>query len=74
MVRQPAVHTPRLIGAMALRSLRPARTTSTPTMVARIPMAGMAIGKTTVLAASALRWMEAKAVTPRMMEAMMVIT
>ena len=29
-------------------------------------MAGMAMGKMTVLAASALRWMEAKAVTPRM--------
>ncbi len=37
-------------------------------------MAGMAIGKMTVLAASALRPMELKAVTPRMMAAMMVMT
>ena len=37
-------------------------------------MAGMAIGKMTVLAASPLLPMEAKAVTPRMMAAMMVMT
>ena len=74
MVRMAAVHTPRLIGAMAFRSFFPARTTKTPTMVARMPMAGMAIGKMTVLAASAPRWIEVKAVTPRITAAMMVIT
>ena len=74
MVRMAAVHTPRLMGAMALRSFLPARTTKTPTMVARMPMAGMAMGKMIVLAASAPRWMELKAVTPRMTAAMMVMT
>ena len=74
MVRMAAVHTPRLMGAMAFLSFLPARTTNTPTMVARMPMAGMAMGKMTVLAASPPRWMEVKAVTPRMMAAMMVIT
>src|SRR5665213_1394257 len=74
MVRMAAVHTPRLIGAMAFLSFLPARTTKTPTMVARMPMAGMAIGKITVLAASPLRWIDANAVTPRMMAAMMVMT
>ena len=64
MVRMAAVHTPRLIGAMAFLSFLPARTTNTPTMVARMPMAGMAMGKMTVLAASPLRPMELKAVTP----------
>ena len=54
MVRMAAVQTPRLIGAMAFRSFLPARTTNTPMMVARMPMAGMAIGKITVLAASPL--------------------
>ena len=48
MVRMAAVHTPRLIGAMAFLSFLPARTTNTPTMVARMPMAGMAMGKMTV--------------------------
>ena len=74
MVRMAAVHTPRLMGAMALRSFLPARTTNTPMMVARMPMAGMAMGKMTVLAAAALRPIEPKAVTPRMMAAMMVMT
>ena len=37
-------------------------------------MAGMAMGKMTVLAASPLRLMELKAVTPRMTAAMMVMT
>ena len=74
MVRTAAVHTPRLMGAMAFLSLLPARTTNTPMMVARMPMAGMAMGKMTVLAASAPRWMELKAVTPRMTAAMMVMT
>ena len=74
MVRTAAVHTPRLIGAMALRSLLRARTTKTPMMVARIPMAGMTIGKMTVRAASAPWPIELKAATPRMIAAMMVIT
>ena len=52
MVRMAAVHTPRLMGAMAFLSFLLARTTNTPTMVARMPMAGMAMGKMTVLAAA----------------------
>ena len=80
MVRMAAVHTPRLIGAMAFLSFLPARTTKTPTMVARMPMAGMAIGKMTDFPASTgfgcSGWAEIdeKAVTPRITAAMMVMT
>ena len=60
-VRTAAIQKPRLIGAMALRSLGRARTTKTPMTEARMPMAGTMSGKSDRWP-SALRPMELKAV------------
>ena len=46
-VRTAASQKPRLMGAMALRSLLRALTTTTPMTEAKIPMAGMMSGKST---------------------------
>src|SRR5207245_52145 len=66
-VRTPAVRKPRLIGAMAERSLSVARTAYTPTIDARTPMARAITGKMTPSAG--FRPIDLNAAKPRMIDA-----
>ncbi len=67
IVRSPAVKNPRLIGAIAVRSLGVARTMKTPAIDARTPMALATTGNTRPRAG--LAPIESKAATPRMIDA-----
>ena len=76
MVSAAALQNPRLMGAMAVRSVLRARTTKIPAADARIPNAGTMSGKTTARAECARNEppSDVKAAYPRMIDATMVMT